>query len=107
NPPDWDQLVRDGKALRVQAPWPESLAGKDGELPQYVVSEKQEDGTLKWVAADPYADAKPRGFYFRARIDVELVVDGDIIDLNRTRLPAEAVIVDRRFADAKTDGKSE
>jgi len=107
NPPDWEQLIRDGMALRAQAPWPESLAGKDGELPQYVVSEKQEDGTLKWVAADPYADAKPRGFYFRARIDVELVVDGDIIDLNRTRLPAEAVIVDRRFNGEKADGASE
>lgn len=81
--------------------------GKDGGLPQYVVSEKQDDGSLKWVAADPYADAKPRGFYNRARIDVELVIDGRIIDLNRTRLPADGVIVDRRFADAKTDGTSE
>ncbi|QDU37424.1 hypothetical protein Mal4_17360 [Maioricimonas rarisocia] len=109
NPPDFEELIREGKALRAGSPWPESLMGENGELPQYVVSEKQEDGTLQWVAADPYSDdkSKPRGFYNRARIDVELVVDGAIIDLNRMRLPADAVIVDRRFDDAKADSGSQ
>ena len=28
---------------------------------------------------------------------IELVVDGDIVDLNRIRLPAETPIIDERF----------
>ena len=33
---------------------------------------------------------------------IELVVDGDIVDLNRIPLPADTPIVDERFKDGKT-----
>jgi hypothetical protein len=32
---------------------------------------------------------------------IELVVDGDIVDLNRIRLPADTVIIDQRFDEGK------
>ena len=32
---------------------------------------------------------------------IELVVDGDVVDLNRIRLPADTPIIDRRFQDEK------
>ena len=35
----------------------------------------------------------------RARIDIELVVDGNIVDLNRIPLPADTPIIDKRFKD--------
>ena len=32
---------------------------------------------------------------------IELVVDGDIVDLNRIALPADTPIIDERFKDGK------
>jgi len=37
-----------------------------------------------------------RGFIYRARVDLTLVVDGQVIDLNRIRLPADTLVIDRR-----------
>ena len=34
---------------------------------------------------------------------IELVVDGDIVDLNRIPLPADCPIIDKRFQDAKDE----
>jgi hypothetical protein len=33
---------------------------------------------------------------------IELVVDGDIVDLNRIPLPADTPMIDERFTDVKT-----
>ena len=40
-----------------------------------------------------------RPYYYRrrARIDIELIVDGDIVDLNRIPLPTDTPIIDKRF----------
>lgn len=40
---------------------------------------------------------KEKGFYNRARIDIDLVIDGNVIDLNRIPLPAKTPIEDQRF----------
>ena len=42
-------------------------------------------------------DDGEKGFRHRARIDIVLVVDGNIVDLNRMPLPANTPIVDRWF----------
>jgi hypothetical protein len=98
NLPAMKKIVAEGQALFAGPPWPESIVGKNGELPQYVVADKSADGRLSWVAADPWEDSdKMRGFYYRARIDLELVVDGAIIDLNRVEIPDDIRLVDRRF----------
>jgi hypothetical protein len=34
-----------------------------------------------------------------ARTEIELVVDGNIVDLNRIPLPADTSIIDKRFED--------
>ena len=67
-------------------PWPDTIKHPDGTWPEYVVH--YEGG---WV---PSGKAAMR---FRARRDLVLIVDGEIIDLNRISLPPETPIVDRRF----------
>jgi len=78
-----------GKALQASAPWPESIKSPSGELPEYVVAAKD-----MWV---PFLDESQKGFRNRARVDIVLVADGEIVDLNRIPLPADTSIIDRRF----------
>lgn len=100
NPPDFEKLVKEGRALKASAPWPLELIKKHGKLPEYVSSHKKENGKLEWVAADPKGENQEGlGFFNRARIDVELVVDGKIIDLNRLRFPDGVRVIDHRFDD--------
>jgi hypothetical protein len=79
---------------KLGPPWPAELVGKQGELPEYVQAIPR-DGKAVLVALKP--DEKPRGFRNRARVDIELVVDGEVIDLNRIEFPKDALIIDRRF----------
>jgi hypothetical protein len=98
---DYEQLIKEGKALRADAPWPAELIGKQGELPEYVVSTTDADGKMTWKSgAVPSGDdvnAPFLGFLQRARIDIELVVDGEIINLNELPLPTESTVRDIRF----------
>lgn len=99
---DYDALIKEGKALQGDAPWPKELIGANGELPEYVVAKRDDAGKMTWVAGDPYAvgDQRFPGFFNRARVDIELVVDGEIIDLNELQLPSESVLRDLRFPAA-------
>ena len=57
------------------------------------------DGKLRWVATDLEKDKKDKnliGFYDRARVDLEIAIDGQIIDWNSIRLPAGTPIHDER-----------
>ena len=87
-------------SLRAGPPWPDSIVSPKGELPEYVES-KEVAGQLTWVPVVP-EDMKSDhgGVRARARIDFALVVDGNVINLNRTVLPSETPIVDLRFVDA-------
>lgn len=87
-----------GTMLFAGAPWPKALLGPQGELPEYVTAVPIEDGKIAWEPVDLTVD-KARGFLNRARVDIELVLDSEIIDLNRIRLPQDARIIDRRFPD--------
>jgi hypothetical protein len=98
---DLQKLIRDGMAIRAQAPWPEEIVGSNGELPEYVVS-GHANGRLTWFSGDGFLIGRTR-----ARIDMELFIDGKIIDLNRTRLPDGAVIIDRRFEGDHADVDTE
>jgi len=77
-------------SLAIGPPWPAAALLPDGQLPEYV-----EHVGDTWV---PAAAGKPFFFHFRARVDLELVVDGKVIDLNRIPLPADTPIVDTRAA---------
>lgn len=74
---------------------------RDGSLPEYMVWDKEAG---KWIAHEgPWQEA--RGFLHRVRTEIELVVDGDVIDLNRIRIPTDTPIIDRRVfaAEAETE----
>jgi hypothetical protein len=47
----------------------------------------------------PVADAKEAGGQWERTIFIELIVDGDIVDLNRIPLPSDTPIIDERFKD--------
>jgi len=88
-----------GKKLRPGPPWPDSINSPSGELPEYVTI-SQDGTTWEPVKKEKLSEEKPPiGFIYRARIEVELVVDGKIIDLNRIRLPSETLIIDRRILE--------
>jgi hypothetical protein len=90
-----EELVGEGRALRAGPPWPKDLYDQQGNLPEYVTSEQTDGGKMKWV---PASLGGPRlGFINRARIDLQLVVDGEVIDLNRIPLPPGTPIIDRRW----------
>ena len=50
----------------------------------------------------PIEDAKNVGGRWQRTIYIELIVDGDIVDLNRIPLPPDTPIIDERFKDDKT-----
>jgi hypothetical protein len=85
--------VREGNEFRYVSmgpPWPDSARDENGNLSEYVAWDGEQ-----WVATRP--DGRFPGFLCRARVDLLLVVDGDVIDLNRIRLPEDTVIIDRRM----------
>ena len=93
----------DGKQLKVGPPWPDDVKSESGVPPEYVVNK---DG--KWVGGDKEVllqrlkDGESVGFLYRARVDIELVVDGQIVDLNWIPLPANTPIIDKRFKTKTT-----
>jgi len=84
-----EELVEQGKALHADAPWPTSAYLENGELAEFVKSEER-DGKMTWVPT-----TEP-GWNQRARVDIELIVDGIVIDLNKTPLPPDTRIIDNR-----------
>jgi thiol-disulfide isomerase/thioredoxin len=92
-PADAESSVGDKKFLKIGPPWPDDIKSESGALPEYVGI----DGG-KWRGYDA-KDLRGSRFrpVWRARLDVELIVDGDIVDLNRIPLPADTPIVDKRF----------
>jgi len=101
-PPGAESAVPDGKFLKIGPPWPDHIESESGALPKSVAYEND-----KWV---PYTEKKAKEYLTkkeycitRARIDIELVVDGDIVDLNRIPLPLDTPIIDKRFKDVHTD----
>jgi hypothetical protein len=88
------------EARNRPANWLDYVRLPSGALPEYGVCL---DG--KWTAAS-YQDSKWvddetefRGIMYRARTDIVLIIDGNIVDLNRIPMPADTPIIDRRFKD--------
>jgi hypothetical protein len=102
-PPGSEPAIADGKFLRVGPPWPDDIKSPSGALPEYVIIDNG-----KWRAFDQKDFGGPNERTIRrARIEVEVIVDGDIVNLNRIPLPADAPIIDKRFRIARApDGPS-
>jgi hypothetical protein len=98
-PPGAESAIPDGKFLRVGPPWPDDIKSPSGALPEYVIIDNG-----KWRAFEQKDFGGPNERTIRrARTEIELIVDGDIVNLNRIPLPADTPLVDKRFggADAK------
>lgn len=72
-----------------RTPLADSLDLDSGDVPEYVTKEKD-----KWVA---WSNESSKGFRYRARTDIILVVDGDVVDLNKIKIPGNTPIIDNRF----------
>jgi hypothetical protein len=83
--------IPNGPMLSCSPPWPDTAYLPDGTLAEYVTISS--DGKTWVPAGSPDAG---RGFMNRARVDLEFIVDGEIIDLSRLRLPPDTRIVDKR-----------
>ena len=101
---DFEKLIKNGKALRAEAPWPEALMNEHGVLPEFVQSKKDSNGRLRWVASDPWKNSGG-GFHNRCRVDIDLLVDGKVIDLNTFALPKNVKVVDLRFGSNEEEKK--
>jgi hypothetical protein len=97
----WEEVVKQDKVLKPGPPWPKDIITKTGALPEYV-GVIEENGKFKWT---PSTEKHVSGFVYRARIEVELVVDGEIINLNRIPLPEDTPIIDKRFFNSKENEK--
>ena len=75
----------------------------DGVLPMLV----GKDSTGKWTT-DPNSWVLQRGFYLaqHARVTLTLYTDGEVIDLNRIRLPQNTPIMDYRKLERYKDSGS-
>lgn len=80
----------------VEAASIRELVGPQGELPEYVTQVLVNRSPTVWRDAGK-TPGHVAGFMYRLRVDMELVVDGNVIDLNRVPLPQDSRIIDRRF----------
>jgi hypothetical protein len=96
-PPGAEKAIKDKEFLKIGPPWPDYLKSEGGALPEYVTIE---DG--KWKAMDP-KKLKGAAFFaiWRATTEIDLIVDGKVVDLNRIALPADTPILDKRFEERK------
>jgi hypothetical protein len=79
-----------GRMLPVGPPWPASVNMPNGSLPEYVVI--SQDG-MTWL---PAIGEVPSGFKHRARIEIELVADGEILNFDKVMVPVGTPILDHR-----------
>jgi hypothetical protein len=87
DPDNNDQWLESGP------PWPDDIRDETGALPEVVHTERI-DGQLRWVAGKGDEAA---AFIHQCRVDVELVVDGRIIDDRRIQIPENVKVIDRRL----------
>jgi hypothetical protein len=93
--------MKDGKRIDLipHAPWPRYLYSDSNALPEYVYFNNDANDP-RWIPAHlPGPHELPKGFYCRARVEIELVADGNTIDMNRIPLPPNTPIIDERFRE--------
>ena len=66
------------EAIMSGPPWPDHIRSESGELPEYVTNQNG-----RWV---PDSHVEDPIFRVRARTDIVLIVDGEIVDFSRVLL---------------------
>jgi hypothetical protein len=100
-----------GKREEFEAAWPHILSVKSKGAPvvlrrgpSFWFEDKKSAGVCVHTPPEgeaPIADGKDAKGNWEQTIYIELIVDGNIVDLNRIPLPADTPIIDERFKDAK------
>jgi hypothetical protein len=104
------QLLLDGTYRHI-GPWAADLQMPNGILPERVVKRKKDGKWVVWEKEYPLIDLVTGTDYEgpaqQARVQLTLYVDGDVIDLNRIRIPDNTPIEDNRVLDKnnKTSSK--
>ena len=83
-PPPQGPVVN-GEAKPWGPPWPDSVKKANGELPEFIIAE---EGKLV-----PYTGQTNNVFKHRARVDLILVFDGQIVDTNTIVFPKDAPLL--------------
>lgn len=97
-PPDDEiqyELLPDGK-YRLNGPWTKDFDSSDGVLPERVVKLKKDGIWVAWDGRHSYDDYEAPAEIPQARVELRLYVDGEVVNLNRIRLPEDTPIVDKR-----------
>ena len=97
---EFAEQERNGERLRSGPPWPAYLFSPTGALPEYVKTERAE-GKVLWIPSTQGPESGRTNV--RARVEIELIVDGKVIDLNRIQFPPDTPIIDQRFDSPKGD----
>ncbi len=102
-PPDDDgkyELSPDGTYKHV-GPWTDDLDSPDSALPKYMVKRKRDGKWVVWKGSEFHAQYD--GAARQARVEILLNVDGEIVDLNRIRIPENTPIEDNRVFDKSNE----
>lgn len=104
-PPGAESAIPNRKFLRIGPPWPDYIKSESGALPEYVAYVNGKWAPCTEEMREEFKKKRKdwdMGYGIRrARIDIELIVDGEIIDLNRIHLPPDTPIIDKRFEDTQ------
>ena len=97
-PPDDDvryDLLPDGTYTLI-GPWTKDFESSDGALPRRVVKRKKDCKWIAWDGKHSYDDYEAPAKILQARVELQLYVDGEVVNLNRVRLPEDTPIIDKR-----------
>jgi hypothetical protein len=101
-PPDDDtryELMPDGTYTLI-APWTKDFELPDGALPKHVVKRKKDGKWIAWDGRHSYDDYEAPARILQARVELRLYVDGEVVNLNRIRLPEDTPIIDARTIES-------
>lgn len=88
-------VLPDGTYRHV-GPWTDDLELPGGVLPQHVVKRKKDGKWIAWDGRHSYDDYQSPAMIPQARVELQLYVDGKVLDLNRIQLPKDTPIIDMR-----------
>ena len=104
---------------QFESAWPHILKVKSKEAPLILLRGPDKDvgasinaGIRVWcppkigdqtIAAKPIPGATNARDRWRETTFIELIVDGDIVDLNRIPLPADTLVIDMRFKEGSKE----